>query len=521
MKQDSHLEHGRPRRMWAPYFVLAVALLLTLLATYYADAMTEAKDRLQFQISVLHAQNHIQNSLETYVALLRAGSGLFAASKSDSFDEFRAYVERLDLRRQYPGIQGIGFTVRLRPEEKDALVAQMRRRVEDFKVWPEQERSEYHSIIYLEPLDRRNRAAIGYDMFTEPVRRAAMERARDTGLPAASGRVTLVQEIDQQKQAGFLIYVPVYRDGQPAETVAERQAALQGFVYSPFRAGDLLEGIFEESYREVDFQVYDGTQATPQQLLHDSHRDPHEGSYQPRFTATTNIDVAGHTWTLSFFSRPEFDRASGRGLEPYILLGGLIVSLVLFGVTWSQARAQLAAERAASDLRRSEEALRESERFARSTVDALFEHIAILEENGTIIAVNKAWRDFAGSNGVPAGKVSEGVNYLTVCDTVKGEDSAQASAFAAGIRAVRRGEMDHFSLEYPCHAPNKRRWFVGSVMRFPGEGPTRIVVAQENITERKRAEEAIKESEERYRELFENANDIIYTLDLEGNLVSL
>src|SRR5260370_37229333 len=88
-----------------------------------------------------------------------------------------------------------------------------------FKIWPEGNRAEYHSIIYLEPLDRRNQVAIGYDMFTEPTRRAAMEQARDTGLPAASGRVTLVQEIDAEKQAGFLIYAPGYRHGAFANAV--------------------------------------------------------------------------------------------------------------------------------------------------------------------------------------------------------------------------------------------------------------------------------------------------------------
>src|SRR5260370_41051291 len=102
-----------------------------------------------------------------------------------------------------------------------------------FKIWPEGNRAEYHSIIYLEPVDRRNQVAIGYDMFTDRTRRAAMEQARDTGLPTASGRVTLVQEIDAEKQAGFLIYAPVYRNGALTNTLEQRRAALFGFVYAP------------------------------------------------------------------------------------------------------------------------------------------------------------------------------------------------------------------------------------------------------------------------------------------------
>src|SRR5260370_16417612 len=103
-----------------------------------------------------------------------------------------------------------------------------------FKIWPEGNRAEYHSIIYLEPLDRRNQVAIGYDMFTAPTRRAAMEQARDTGLPTASGRVTLVHEIDDEKQAGFLIYAPAYRNVPLTNTVEQLQAALFSFFYSSF-----------------------------------------------------------------------------------------------------------------------------------------------------------------------------------------------------------------------------------------------------------------------------------------------
>jgi CHASE1-domain containing sensor protein len=97
-------------------------------------------------------------------------------------------------------------------------------------------------------MDRRNRAAIGYDMFTDPTRRATMERARDSGQPAASGIVTLVQELDADKQPGFLIYVPVY-DGPTPRRIDRRRARLRGFVYSPFRAGDLFAGILGSNQR--------------------------------------------------------------------------------------------------------------------------------------------------------------------------------------------------------------------------------------------------------------------------------
>src|SRR5690606_28529581 len=120
------------------------------------------------------------------------------------------------------------------------------------------ERDAYSSILYLEPFTGRNLRAFGYDMFSEPVRREAMERARDSGLPALSGKVTLVQEFGPEVQAGFLIYLPIYARGTEPETVDARRAALLGFVYSPFRAHDIMDSIFSDSLNDVDLELFDG-----------------------------------------------------------------------------------------------------------------------------------------------------------------------------------------------------------------------------------------------------------------------
>jgi diguanylate cyclase (GGDEF)-like protein/PAS domain S-box-containing protein len=144
-----------------------------------------------------------------------------------------------------------------------------------------------------------------------------------------------------------------------------------------------------------------------------------------------------------------------------------------------------------TERKRMEESLRESERFARATVDALSANIAILDRSGTIVAVNRAWRDFADANPPVSGNVCEGANYLEVCAAAKGEGEEDARAFAAGIREVLAGTREKFSLEYPCHSPFERRWFVGRVTCFSGNGTLRVVVAHEDITERKLSEEQI------------------------------
>ena len=159
------------------------------------------------------------------------------------------------------------------------------------------------------------------------------------------------------------------------------------------------------------------------------------------------------------------------------------------------------------DVRYTGEQFRESEIFARSALDSLSAHIAILDESGVIVFVNETWREFAASNGA-VGNVAEGANYLQVCESAVGKQSEDAAAFAEGIRSVLSGQQEEFTLEYPCHSPTEKRWFVGRVTRFPADSSPRAVVAHENITERKQAEEALRL---RDRAIAASSNGIIIT----------
>jgi PAS domain S-box-containing protein len=166
-----------------------------------------------------------------------------------------------------------------------------------------------------------------------------------------------------------------------------------------------------------------------------------------------------------------------------------------------------------TDRRLADDARAHAERLAKSTVDALSAHIAILDTEGTIIAVNSSWRDFARQNGGCLSNLAEGVNYLQVCEAVSSEDECGAHDVSRGIRAVLRGEIPKFTFEYPCHSLTERRWFVARVTRF-GEGErTRVVVAHENISERKLAEEKLLADEERFQ-LQRNA--LIELMDIDA-----
>ena len=161
-----------------------------------------------------------------------------------------------------------------------------------------------------------------------------------------------------------------------------------------------------------------------------------------------------------------------------------------------------------------QEALAESERFAHSTLDALRTHIAILDEQGAILATNSAWREFASANRATT-EVGVGANYLDACDRAIGYGAAEGASAAAGIRAVMRGEQDEFVLEYPCHSPPEQRWFRARATRFAGDGPLRVVVSHETITEARLAEE----ERQKFVSLVENSTDFIGMATLSGEVI--
>jgi two-component system sensor histidine kinase/response regulator len=147
-----------------------------------------------------------------------------------------------------------------------------------------------------------------------------------------------------------------------------------------------------------------------------------------------------------------------------------------------------------TDRKLAEIALAQSERMARATVDALSAQIAIVDDGGVIVDVNRAWQAFAEANGSPGTGGSAagapcgvGMNYLALCESVAGEDRETARAAAEGIRRVLAGGQGEFYMEYPCHSPTEQRWFALRVTRFAGGPPVRAVVAHENITARHNA----------------------------------
>jgi signal transduction histidine kinase len=369
------LREGRWFPQRSPLVVLVASLLLTAAASAFVAWIGDQRDRQRYDNAVQAATDRIRTRLETYEAILYGARGLFAASDAVSRDDFATFVEQLAVGSRFPGVQGLGFSRWLNPPGADTgaaarAAALARGGSRAVRLWPETARAEYHAIAFLEPLDRRNEAALGFDMGTEAHRRAAMDRARDTGRPIASARVVLKQEIDVvRRQAGFLVYLPIYRGHRTPPTVDARRARLLGFVYAPFRVDDLLAGIFgSEEEPRVTFRIYDPLDArgvgvagadrplapsdtAASQLLADARAltgvpraQPALLTRDPAWTAVRRLDVFGRRWALVFTPA----RDVGGGARAALLLAGcgVVFSVALAQVTAAEVRARRRAEQA-------------------------------------------------------------------------------------------------------------------------------------------------------------------------------
>ena len=344
---------------------------------YYDNLIKE-----KFETSVLENINQIDKRMSIYKNVLQSGIGFFHGSDDVSRKEWHDFISTVELKKNYPGIQGIGFSLMLAPDEVAAIEQKMHKEgFDSFKVKPLGKRDQYSAILYLEPLDKRNLQAIGYDMFSEPVRHEAMSVARDTGLPSISGKVRLVQEIDSDVQPGMLMYLPLYKKGAKIDTVQERRSALVGYVYSAFRMNNLMNKlVLEKSI--LNFEIYDSNNISDDHLLYRSFKP---SSYKSKYRVQKTLKVDNRTWYINLSSTKQFD-ISVENYYPLLMtvIGLVVYFFLLFTIlTLGKSRHLL--------LSQADELLKLSQAIEQSSVS-----IIITDINGKIEYVNLAYTTLTG-----------------------------------------------------------------------------------------------------------------------------
>lgn len=355
-----------------PYYVLFFSILLTIGATVLFYQSAKSKDDTRFSNGVNRIRFSLDNRIGLYIALLKAGRGFIQSSDELNRQKFKDFVESLELEKNYFGAQGIGYSKTIRKDEREDFLASIRAQgFSNYKITPETEKEIYQPILYIEPFNERNRRALGFDMASDEKRLAAMERARDTGMAMATGKIYLVQETDEDRQSGFLIYLPIYKTREEPPTIEERQNQLQGYIYSPFRAENFLKDVRDNAgTNDIAIRLYDG-ESNPENLLAQTGGSGEQnlpGQINGNYLTQSEMEVGGRKWTIRYDSLPSFAAQSSINWTPLIFLCGLIFSLLLFGMTYWEAATRAKLQKTAHELTESErqiQGLLEKEQAAR------------------------------------------------------------------------------------------------------------------------------------------------------------
>jgi diguanylate cyclase (GGDEF)-like protein/PAS domain S-box-containing protein len=407
---------SRGRHAGPALFVLCVGLSISIVAWRYTDERVGREAETKFQHQVAQAIGTLDRRIQDNLSLLIGLKGLFAASNNVDRDEFQAYLSGFNVSQRYPGVRLLSYVRYVKAEDKAAFEKSVRQDrsiyaggYPEFAVKPPGERPDYLVVTYLEPMEG-NRGAFGFDVFSEPPRRGAVERARDTAQAIASEPIWLAA--DPQRQVSVALRMPVYRRGMPVSTAADRRAAFLGVVSSAIRVDDLIGSLLgRELGRDFDLVVHDQgfsgagpAAATPgrDNLVFDSARafgqravkDPGAGV----LTQVMTLDMVGRDWRLEFSAPAVPAHGIGSALPQVVLLGGMVTSLLLFWLVLTQTLARDRAMKLAehTTTARAAEGLREQLVFIQQLIETVPQPIFFKDAGGRYLGVNKAWEAFFG-----------------------------------------------------------------------------------------------------------------------------
>ncbi|WP_439886107.1 response regulator [Pseudomonas sp. MBLB4123] len=378
-------------RSFSPRPGLAIGVTLTLLLGLGGlivwqwqalEATSREEARQRFELEAQDVGQRVVHRMRAYEMVLRGMSGLIIGSDEVSLAEWERAVGQLYLQDRYPGIQALGWARYLRRGQlEDFLGAIEAAGREGYRAFPAGQREEYVLIDYISPFDWRNRRAQGYDMFSEPLRREAIELALHSADAALSAPVILKQETELNVQSGMLLYLPVFRPGMPLGSAQQRREALFGYVYGAFRSHDLMAGILGPQARLFDIHVVDRQAGST--LLGEAAA---AGDRPALFTQTTELPLYGRTWALTVSSSAAYEESLARRSMTFSLGMGLtaatLLALLTGGCLYQRERQLHASQRATEQLREREE------RF-RLVVEASPNAIVLIDGDGQIAMVNQ------------------------------------------------------------------------------------------------------------------------------------
>lgn len=474
--------------VWLPLTVFFAGILLTTLIWLQERRIALNQLHNSFDYASRLDLELLRQRLTAHEQMLRGVQGFFNGSEQVDRREFHDYLESLEVQSSYPGLQSVSYAPRIAANDLSAHLDKVRREgFGGYDVRPPGDRPEYAPVMYLEPFSGNNLRVFGFDTLSEPVRREALERARDTGNAAISRAVALVQDESGSAQAGALLFLPVYRPGMPRETVDERRKALNGWIAGSFRINDLINGIFGKRTDDLNISINEGESSSGSSLL---YRSPHWGPRDdlPLFLETvTKLTVADRSWTVTIRPPAGFGKTSGADKAQLVAMGGGVLSLLLAlfirQLTTSRARALETARSMNRELIESETRYRQMFE-GNSAVTYLLD-----PSDGRIIDANGAAATFWGYD----------LSELRTMSITQINTSSLERLQKVWSEIAERGNYIH---EWQHRLKSgESRWVevFGGPLSFPDK--TLLYFIAHDITERKRAEEALALKQQQLEEM--------------------
>jgi PAS domain S-box-containing protein len=347
--------------LWMVLISIAVTGVLSYTVWRFTNDRAEAEARVVFEFRVSQIESTIRERMQNHEQALISMSMLFTSDTSVDSGRWVNHFKMLRIEEKFPGFQGIGYAPRITQTERVRLESQQRATgVENYTIRPEGEREIYTPVVYLAPVIERHVKALGQDPYHEPMRRAAMDAARDQGRAVITPKVVLSQEQKNDMQPGVLMYLPVYRRGAEAATEQQRRAAIQGYVFSTFRMHNLANSMLGKS-SDMRIEIFDGKSQRAADQLYDGAPAPGADARVPLFSSISSVPVYGREWGLRVSSLPEFESKIDRSAAIIATISTAAICILAFAIIWSLAtlrrRATQLAQRMTDELRQSRERL--------------------------------------------------------------------------------------------------------------------------------------------------------------------
>ena len=490
--------------------ILLIALSITALRTFnsYQSALDRAYG--DFVSDVNDTQDKISENLNADAQLLQSATALFAASDTVTREDWHLFVEHSKTDKTPNHELGVGYVMNIAKNKIRQHIEKIRKEgFPDYDVSTEGVRQYYSPVVFLEPFTGANLKVFGYDNMLEPVRRSALEQARDSNMITLSGKIILRQETDTNLQTGVLIFAPVYKNGMPVNTVWQRRAAIKGWAYQAYRMSDLMAYIFKSWWLmgedKIRLQIYDD-HISSQSMLYDSYKPGTISSNDNHSLSITEVSyLYGRKWMLHF-TQPHPQTFFTDTFVLINLIGGIAISFILFLLVLSLystgEKARKIAGHLTLELKESKERL---ELVLKGSNDGPWD-LDLLTQ--TPYYYPQWWKQL--------GYVADEFLYEGKDPwrkLVHPDDIGKADLL---LKAALAGGEEGYEIEYRLLHKNGSYLSMlsrGFITRDGNGVPVRVSGSDRDLTERKKAENALRLSEEKFRLITENVIDVIWVLN--------